>query len=187
MDQCQLKSLENAEEISCWHRAPRLAVNAIFRGYQRIRRTLAQVGFLRNAYLSLRDGFSRSRSERPPIALEFRPGSASPTLHLQPGEKVRVKTMEEIQQTLDKSGKFAGLAFTPAQKKYCGGEYVVLKRLEKAFNEGTWKMFTMKDTVLLDDVVCDGRGGLGCDWDGCDRNCLLWWKEIWLDRVQDHR
>ncbi|HPN33613.1 MAG TPA: hypothetical protein PK843_03810 [bacterium] len=187
MEHCQLKSLECAEKLSFWQRAPRLAVNSAFREFQRIRRTLAQVGFLHKAYIGLRDGFKRSHSEQKPIDRTRRPGSLSPTLHLQPGEKVRIKTIEEIQQTLDKSGKFAGLAFTPAQKKYCGGEYVVLKRLERAFNEGTWKMFKMRDTVLLDDVVCDGRGGIGCDWDGCDRHCLLWWKEIWLERVPDHK
>jgi len=185
MDHCQLKSLESAEKISFWSRAPRLAVNSLFRGFQRIRRLLAQVTFLRQVYIGLRDGFKGRDSAQTPLAMELGPGSMCPALDLQPGEKVRVKTMEAIQQTLDQSGKFAGLAFTPAQKKYCGGEFLVLKRLEKAFNEGSWKMFKMKDTVLLDDVVCDGRGGIGCDWDGCDRHCLLWWKEIWLERVQE--
>lgn len=107
------------------------------------------------------------------------------TLSLQPGEKVRVKSLDQIRKTLDDNGKFQGLAFTPAQKKYCGGAYIVLKRLERAFNEGTWKMFRMKDTVLLKDVVCDGKGGPGYEWNGCDRHCLLWWKEIWLERIDE--
>ncbi|NLP09876.1 hypothetical protein GX408_05705 [bacterium] len=187
MDPCQLKSLESAEKIGFWQRAPRLWVNSVFRGVQRIRRSLARVVFLHNVYVGLRDGFRQSCSKPSPAAQKLNPASLFSPLDLQPGEKVRVKTVDEIQQTLDQSGKFEGLAFTPAQKKYCGGEYMVLKRLEKAFNEGTWRMFKVKNTVLLDDVVCDGRGGLGCDWDGCDRHCLLWWKEVWLERVQDHR
>ncbi|MFY9397999.1 MAG: hypothetical protein WAR22_06520 [Desulfomonilia bacterium] len=107
-----------------------------------------------------------------------------PPLGLRPGERVMVKTLDEILKTLDQNGKYQGLSFTVAQRKYCGGTYTVLKRLEKVFDERRWKLSRIKDTVLLDSVVCDGDGGVSREWDGCDRHCLLWWKEAWLKRVE---
>ena len=106
-----------------------------------------------------------------------------PPLHLMPGEQVRVKSYEEIQEILDQNRKFQGLTFTVAQRKYCGATYTVLKRLEKVFDERKWKLSKIRDTVLLDGAVCDGAGGITREWDGCDRHCLLWWKEAWLERV----
>lgn len=104
-------------------------------------------------------------------------------LHLKSGEKVRVKSYEDIVLTLDDNKKYQGLAFTPAQKQYCGRVFTVLKRLENVFDERRWKMFRIEHTVLLENVVCDGKGGAEKEWNGCDRNCLLWWKEAWLERV----
>ena len=106
-----------------------------------------------------------------------------PPLNLKPGERVKVKSYEEIQETLDQNCKYQGLSFTVAQRKYCGRTYTVLKRLEKVFDERRWKLSKIRDTVLLDGVVCDGAGGISREWDGCDRYCLLWWKEAWLERV----
>jgi hypothetical protein len=107
-------------------------------------------------------------------------------LNLQPGEKVRVKPLEEIKKTLNKDHKCQGLSFFSPMEKFCGGTYFVCKRVEKIFNERKWKMSKIKDVVLLEGVFCDGVGGAEKMWDGCDRSCYLWWKEAWLERVTDN-
>jgi hypothetical protein len=109
-----------------------------------------------------------------------------PRLHLQEGEKVRVKPYEQIRETLDAANRFQGLAFTPAtMKKYCGGTYTVLKKVDRIFDERKWKLSKIKNVVLLDGVYCDGGGGAEKEWDGCDRLCFIFWKEQWLERSDE--
>jgi hypothetical protein len=120
--------------------------------------------------------YIETESERPVI----------PPLNLQPGEKVRVKSLEEIKKTLNKDHKYQGLSFFAPMEKFCGGTYFVRKRVEKIFNERKWKMSKIKNVVLLDGVFCNGIGGIEKEWDGCDRNCYIWWKEGWLERVTDN-
>jgi hypothetical protein len=43
--------------------------------------------------------------------------------------------------------------------------------------EHTGEFRRMKNTVLLDGVLCDGWGG------ACDRSCFFFWREAWLKRV----
>lgn len=97
-------------------------------------------------------------------------------LNLKPGELVEVKTLEEIQKTLDAKGKNYGLVFTPEMRKHCGKRYRVYKRLELMFDEYHKSQRRLKNTVLLENVVCEGTGL------GCDRSCFLYWREVWLRR-----
>ncbi len=106
-------------------------------------------------------------------------------LCLKSGEKVRVKSVDEIRAMLDKDNKFQGLAFTPVMWKFCGNTYTVLKKMEKVFDERKWKLSKVKNMVLLDGVFCDAAGGIDKAWDGCDRTCFIWWKEGWLERSSE--
>lgn len=186
LQDCQLRSLECSGGSLCLkERVFRMIARRINITLKGIRTAMSRVELFRVIYFGLKNLTRIISGKGKYYADEQDEASLIPTLNLHPGEKVKIRSIEEIRKTLDENGKYNGLAFTPAQKKYCGGTYIVLKRLERAFNEGTWKMFKMKDTVLLKDVVCDGRGGIGYEWDGCDRHCLLWWKEIWLERVEE--
>jgi hypothetical protein len=98
-------------------------------------------------------------------------------LNLQPGELVEVKGLEEILMTLDRAGKLSGLVFTPEMRKHCNKQYRVFKRLELMFDEYHKSQRRVKNTVLLEGVVCAGAGL------GCDRCCFLYWREAWLRRV----
>jgi len=100
-------------------------------------------------------------------------------LNLQPGEVVEVKSLEEILVTLDASGKLNGLVFTPEMRKHCNKQYRVFKRLELMFDEYHKSQRRVKNTVLLEGVVCEGAGL------GCDRCCFLYWREAWLRRVNE--
>ena len=101
------------------------------------------------------------------------------TLNLQPGEFVEVKTKEEIIATLDPNGKNRGLEFTPEMLKFCGKKFRVLKRVDKMMLEETGKLRQISNTVLLDNVFCDGKCAAGCQ-----RTCYCLWREIWLKRVE---
>jgi hypothetical protein len=99
-------------------------------------------------------------------------------LGLKPGEIVEVKSKKEILATLDSRGRNRGLEFNLEMLKYCGGRYKVLKRLDRMINEQTGKMRQIANTVLLEDVTCDGKAS-----GGCQRTCYCLWREIWLKRV----
>ena len=97
------------------------------------------------------------------------------SLELQPGEWVEVKSRKEIEKTLDVEGKNRGLLFDPPMLSYCGNRYRVANRLDKIILEETGQMISLKNTVVLEDVVCRA-------WN-CPRANLHYWREIWLKRV----
>lgn len=98
------------------------------------------------------------------------------SLDLQPGDWVEIKSREEIEETLDPSGKNKGLLFTPPMLRYCGKRYRVSHRLHKMILEENGKMVQLKNTVVLDGVTCQA-------W-GCQRSIFLFWREVWLKRVE---
>jgi hypothetical protein len=99
-------------------------------------------------------------------------------LNLQPGDLVRVKSISEIQQTLDAEGKHNHLLFAPSMAEFCGSTMRVQKRVEKIILEATPRQRQIKDTVLLEGAVCDGV----CHR-MCPRQSLLFWRECWLEKV----
>ncbi len=100
-------------------------------------------------------------------------------LNLQPGELVRVKSKDEILETLDLRDKNRGLSFDREMVRYCGGTYRVLRRVERLINERTGKMMKMNwDCIILEGVICTA------DYHGfCPRSIYPYWREIWLERV----
>ena len=102
------------------------------------------------------------------------------SLDLKPGEWVRVKALEEIIQTLDPKGKNRGLFFSPNMRTFCGKNYRVRSRLDRIIIEGTGKMRELQDTVTLEGVNCKCPTVVG----GCPRGELVYWREIWLRRIE---
>jgi hypothetical protein len=100
-------------------------------------------------------------------------------LNLKPGEMVEIKSEKEIRQTLDSLQRTEGLKFMPEMWKYCGKRYRVYKKLNKIISEASGELLKLKNTVLLDGVICDGS-----EHYNCERSCFLWWKEHWLNRVE---
>lgn len=99
-------------------------------------------------------------------------------LNLQPGELVEIKSPAEIKATLDAQGRNRGLSFEPEMALYCGRRYRVATPVRTIIAEETGKMVQLRNTVILDGLVCQGI---------CVRNCpranYLYWREIWLKRV----
>lgn len=104
--------------------------------------------------------------------------SSLQSLHLKPGELVRVKSLAEIKGTLDSSGKNKSLLFAPSMKDFCGQVLRVRDRVENIVLEGTSRQRTLKDTVLLEGSTCDGLCRRMCP-----RQSFLFWRECWLERV----
>jgi hypothetical protein len=99
-------------------------------------------------------------------------------LNLQAGEWVEVKSLPDIQSTLDANGRNRGLGFAPDQAEFCGKRYRVAGRVEKIILEWSGEMRPIANTVELVEVTCHGRM---CR--SCPRNCYHLWREIWLRRV----
>jgi hypothetical protein len=129
-------------------------------------------------------------------------GRASPTLHgqipdgaptptgrldLKPGEYVRIKAQTEIEQTIDKNGKNRGLYFDPEEMApYCGRVVQVHKSVTKIIDEPTGKMLHMKQPcIMLEGVVCKAAY-TSCRLN-CPREIPSYWREIWLERVENHQ
>ena len=105
--------------------------------------------------------------------------SPTETLDLQPGEWVRVKSIEEISATLNAENSNRGLSFDREMLKYCGRTAQVLRRVDHIIDESSGQMLTMKTPcIVLADVTCTA------DYHrSCPRGIYAYWREIWLERV----
>ena len=101
-------------------------------------------------------------------------------LDLQPGELVEIKSIPEIVGTLDKHGRNRGLHFSADQRAFCGGRYHVRSRADNFIAEGKGEMKHFRNTVILEDVICDSAVFA---FGGCYRCDFIYWREIWLRRV----
>ena len=101
-------------------------------------------------------------------------------LNLRPGEVVRVKTLAEIKTTLDAEGKNQKMLFAPSMAAFCGQVMKVRDRVENIVLEATPRQRKIKDTVVLEGATCDGV----CHR-LCPRQSLLFWRECWLERVEE--
>jgi hypothetical protein len=91
------------------------------------------------------------------------------------GDTVTVRSLAEILATLDADAKLDGLPFMPEMAACCGRSFRVYRRADKTCVEGLG-MRSMRDTVFLDGLRCDGSAH-----GGCQRGCLFFWKEAWLE------
>ena len=114
------------------------------------------------------------------------PGEISPTcdLDLKPGELVRVKSMEQILATVSPQNMHRGMSFDVEMVPYCGRVYRVRDRVAKFVDERTGYMRRLKTpAVILEGVTCGGRFS-NHRW-LCPRGIFPWWREVWLERVEE--
>jgi hypothetical protein len=98
---------------------------------------------------------------------------------LRRGDVVELRPPAEIVATLDETGALEGVPFMPEMLNYFGGRFRVTARVERACDTITWTgARRMPETVLLDDLRCDGSAH-----GGCEAGCRLYWKEAWLRRA----
>jgi len=103
------------------------------------------------------------------------------SIELRVGDWVEVRGKEEILRTLDKNGQLDGLPFMPEMFAFSGRRFRVYKRAHKTCDTvNDFKGRSMKDAVHLEGVRCNGQSH-----GGCDAECLIFWKTVWLRRSAD--
>jgi hypothetical protein len=113
-------------------------------------------------------------------------GEPTPTsrLDLKPGERVRIKSKQDIVKTLDETGKNRGMSFDVELSPYCSRVVTVRRSITKIIDELTGKMRHMKQPcIMLEGVACNGEYS-ECRL-MCPRAIPSYWREIWLERVED--
>jgi hypothetical protein len=101
------------------------------------------------------------------------------SLGLEPGELVEVKPMKSISETLSETAHNRGLWFSPDQRRLCGQQRRVARRIDKLIVDGTGEMRRLRNTVYLEGSMCS------CPhvaFGGCPRDEFVYWREIWLHR-----
>ena len=99
---------------------------------------------------------------------------------LQSGDRVRIKSKQEILALLDPWLEQKGCGFMEEMWVYCDTEQVVRNRVEKFMDEATLRMRTSKGIVLLEGLMCEGT----IDFGRCDRSCFYFWREEWLEKIE---
>lgn len=98
--------------------------------------------------------------------------------------KIRIKSPQEIFKTFDELGCKDNLPFMPEMLQYCGKEFVISGKVEKTCVDNPnmyMAEFINNDVYLLDDLRCSGEFH-----DGCQRSCRIFWKEDWLELINEN-
>ena len=100
---------------------------------------------------------------------------------LQPGELVRIKSKQDIMATLNRDLLNRGMGFEEEMSRYCGREARVLRRVDRCIDERTGRLLEMKNPcIVLENTFCTGAYNANCP-----RSIYAFWREIWLERVDD--
>lgn len=108
-------------------------------------------------------------------------GSPIQPAPLQAKDQVRVRTREEIEATLDPFKELKGCAFLDSMWQYCGTTQRVLQPVERFLDERDYKVKKSRGVVLLEGSLCYGTPVFG----RCDRACHLFWREEWLEKIEE--
>jgi hypothetical protein len=104
-------------------------------------------------------------------------------LDLQPGELVRIKSHNEILDTVNLNLVNRGMGFHPELVPFCGKTFEVKHRVRKIINEKTGHLMELKNPcVVLDGLHC---GGFFTKPLFCARDSYPYWREIWLERTDE--
>ena len=95
------------------------------------------------------------------------------------GDEVEVRSLAEIQGTLDGNSALEGLPFQPEMVAYCGRRFRVYRRIDKIHDYGrSGLMRRIEHAVSLVGLRCDGAAH-----GSCQARCSLIWKDAWLRPV----
>jgi len=114
----------------------------------------------------------------------FKQPQASPAFNdaIKAGDRVRVRSREEIQRILDLRGGTRGCIFTPEMYARCGQTYKVYKQIEYFYDEVKQRECRCRDIFLLEGALCSGRRKVFSN--PCDRMCFQFWHKDWLEKIE---
>jgi len=170
---CQMTELPRAAQLLWWS-DPRHYLREFWSGNVRF------TPFARAVGLALFN-IVQKRTQGPAAPfreIRDREADESPPLDLQPGDIVRVKPKQEIEKTLTKS-KNLGLWFDVEMHRYCGGEFRVARRVQTIIREENGSMLSLKNPC----IVLEGAVGTGEYLGLCPQSDLIFWREVWLERL----
>jgi hypothetical protein len=101
------------------------------------------------------------------------------SVKLRTGDWVRVRSMEEIEGTLNNWSQLKGCTFMPEMTEYCGTNQRVLKPMQRFVDERDLRVKKTRGIVLLEGTRCEGTAEFG----RCDRSCYYFWREEWLEKI----
>jgi hypothetical protein len=107
--------------------------------------------------------------------------SAVTNLNLRVGERVRVRSADEIAATLNRRGRNKGLWFDRDQLKRTGERYTVRTRVERIIDDATGKMLVIGTPC----IILDGVDASGEFMRFCAQHDYPYWREVWLARAED--
>jgi hypothetical protein len=107
-------------------------------------------------------------------------GTREPTLDLQAGELVEVKSKDEIMATLSPENRNGGMWFDDEMLPYVGQQFRVARKVQQIIHEKNGKMLKLRDCVVLEGPICQGIYHRFCQ-----RAVLPYWREAWLRRVPE--
>jgi hypothetical protein len=170
---CQMTELPRAAQLMWWN-DPRHYWRDFWSGNVRFIPFAKAVGLALFNYVQ-----KKTRGPTAPYReTTERKADKSPPLDLQPGDIVRVKPKQEIEKTLTKS-KNLGLWFDVEMHRYCGGEFRVAGRVQSMISEENGSMLTLKNPCIM----LEGTIGTG-EYQGLCPQCdLIYWREVWLERL----
>ena len=171
---CQMTELPGATTRLSWN-DPRHYWRDLCSGNVRLNPFLAAVAL---------DLFNRAQRRSGGAQVPYREPTDRKTtpkevLGLQPGELVRVKTKQAIEQTLNFDSKNRGLHFDREMHRFCGGEFRVASIVRNIIDEASGRMLAMKGSC----IVLEGVSATGEYIGLCPQNDLIFWREAWLERV----
>ncbi len=172
---CQTTQLPGASTPMSWA-DPRHYLRDLISGNVRL------MPWLRGVSLALFNGVQRRRGglEYPHYSTTGLKTSPHATQDLQPGELVRVRTKREIEDTLSIGRRNRGLWFDGEMLRYCGGYYRVAARIERLIDERSGRLIALKTPS----VTLEGISASGEYLALCPQNETIFWREIWLERVE---
>ena len=144
---------------------------------------------LRGAQIGAPDLFLASNLARREDALErpdgFRSGALRRVLargllghDLLVGDEVEIRSLHEIEATLDERGCLGGVPFQPEMVSLCGRRGRVFRSIDKIYDYGrTRRMRRLRGCVLVSGLRCDGAAH-----GACQAQCYVIWKTEWLRR-----
>lgn len=136
----------------------------------------------RNAVRKLRRALGFRRAWEHPFDTPHPEVRRPAPIEVNTGDRVRVRSLKEIESTLDANGSCKGCGFLLPMARYCGQEFRVAQRVDRFFDERRWKMLKCKNLILLEGVHCDGSGHP--DTQGCQRMCFFFWRTEWVEKIE---
>lgn len=144
---------------------------------------------LHRAVISAYDGWQRliggspygRKSGRIPVGQRTPAGEP---LGLRAGDRVRVKSYDEILSMLDTNNRNRGLFFDAEMVPYCGRTFEVRNVVDRIIDEKTGKLIPIKgNSVILEGAYCKAR--YSDRRMGCPRSLYPFWREGWLEKVPE--